>query len=211
MKKYSKTWPILQDIMEGAELHNRIFEYFENIFAQETQTGTVKEQLDEILTSLVADFDDEELPLRKKERFEQMVADFRGDEQRAKANMAIEETAFETHKDFTQLLTDAAMKPESSHASVSTQKFSLALSKEWISNAYHDVIAENRMKIPNDIDINFDTFNDRTTDGKNEAELVSNFEALVSQERQTALEQLKLSGFDLFCLYGGGAIGTMVW
>ncbi len=89
LKKYSKTWPNLQDIMEGAELHHRIFDYFSNIFEQETQTGTVKEQLDGILTSLVADFDDEELPLRKKERFEQMVVDFKGDEPRAKNNMAI--------------------------------------------------------------------------------------------------------------------------
>lgn len=209
LKKYSKTWPILQDIMEGAELHHRIFDYFSNIFEQETQTGTVKEQLDGILTSLVADFDDEELPLRKKERFEQMVYDFEGDEPRARHNMAIEETAFETHKDFTQLLTDAAMKPESSHASVSTQKFALALSKEWISNAYHDVIAQNRMKIPNDIEIKVTTFNDSTTDGKNEAELVRNFEAQVSQETEAALLQYKLSGFDLFCLYGGGAIGAM--
>lgn len=209
LKKYSKSWPNLQDIMEGAELHSRIFDYFSNIFEQDTQTGTVKEQLDEILTSLVSDFDDEELPLRKKERFEQMVVDLEGDEQRARNNMTIEETAYETHKDFTQLLTDAAMKPESSHASVSTQKFALALSKEWISNAYHDVIAENRMKIPNDIEINVDTFNDSTTDGKNEAELVSKFEALVSQETETALAQYKLSGFDLFCLYGGGAIGVM--
>ena len=101
----------------------------------------MKAQLDEILTGLVTDFDDEELPLRKEEKFEQFVVDFAGDENRARQNMQVEQTAFETHKDFTQLLTDAAMKPESTHASVSTQKFAIALSRDWVSNAYNDITA----------------------------------------------------------------------
>lgn len=209
LRKYSKTWPILQDIMEGAMLHAEILDYFTVIFAQEASTDTLKEQLDEILNSLVSDFDDEELPLRKEEKYNQFVVDFDGDERRAQQNMNIEQTAFETHKDFTQLLTDAAMKPESSHASVSTQKFAIALSKEWIGNAYNDITAQNRMKIPNEIEINVDTFNDKTTDGQNENELISKFNSLVDSEKAKALAQCVLSGFEKFCLYGGGVIGVI--
>lgn len=209
LKKYSKTWPLLQDILEGAHLHAEILDYFTNIFEQEASNDSVKVQLDEILTSLVTEFDDEELPLRKEEKFEQFVVDFGGDENRARKNMNVEQTAFETHKDFTQLLTDAAMKPESSHASVSTQKFAIALSKEWVSNAYNDIIAQNRMKIPNEIEINVDTFNDKTTDGQNEQELITKFNTLVNSEKANALAQCVLSGFDNFCLYGGGAIAAI--
>ena len=206
LKKYSKTWPVLEDILEGANLHAKMLDYFTNIFTQEASTDSIKEQLDEILNSLVTDFDDEELPLRKEEKFEQFVVDFGGDENRAKQNMAIEQTAFETHKDFTQLLTDAAMKPESSHSSVSTQKFALALSKEWVSNAYNDVIAQNRMKIPNEIEINIDTFNDKTTDGQNEAELIYKFNTLVDNEKANALAQCVMSAFDKYSLYAGAAV-----
>lgn len=195
--------------MEGAYLHAEILDYFTTIFEQEASNESVKVQLDEILNSLVTDFDDEELPLRKEEKFEQFVVDFGGDENRARKNMNIEQTAFETHKDFTQLLTDAAMKPESSHASVSTQKFAIALSKEWVSNAYNDIIAKNRMKIPNEIEINIDTFNDKTTDGQNENELITKFNALVDSEKTNALAQCILTTFDNFCLYGGGAIATI--
>lgn len=209
LKKYSKTWPLLQDILEGAHLHAEILDYFTNIFEQEASNDSVKEQLDEILTSLVTDFDDEELPLRREEKFEQFVVDFGGDENRARQNMKVEQTAFDTHKDFTQLLTDAAMKPESSHASVSTQKFAIALSKEWVSNAYNDIIAQNRMKIPNEIEINVDTFNDKTTDGQNENELITKFNALVDSEKANALAQCVLTAFDNFCLYGGGAIAAI--
>lgn len=209
LRKYSKTWPVLQDIMEGAMLHAEILDYFMAIFEQEASTDSLKAQLDEILNTLVSEFDEEEIPLRKEEKYNQFVIDFEGDEDRARQNVAVEQTAFEEHKDFTQLLTDAAMKPESSHASVSTQKFAIALSKEWVSNAYNDVVAQNRMKIPNEIEINVDTFNDKTTDGQNETELIGKFNALVDEEKASALSQVVLSGFEKFCLWGGVAIGVI--
>ncbi len=209
LRKYSKTWPVLEDIMEGARLHADILDYFTGIFDQQASTDTLKEQLDGILTSLVSDFDEEETPLRKEEKLNQFIVQFDGDIQRANQNMAIEQTAFEEHKNFTQLLTDAAMKPESSHASISTQKFAIALSKDWITNAYNDVTAENRMKIPNDIEINVDTFNDSTTDGQNETELIGRFNELVDREKANALAPLVLSMFEKYCLHGGAAIGVI--
>jgi len=209
LSKYSKTWPALSYIMEGALLHAEILNYFTEIFEQEDSTESLKAQLDDILNSLVTDYDDEELPLRKEEKYNQFVIDFEGDEDRARLNMEIEETAFEEHKDFTQLLTDAAMKPESSHASVSTQKFAIALSKEWVSNAYNDVVAQNRMKIPDEIEINVDTFNDKTKDGKDEEEIVERFRALVDKEKNDTLANVQLTGFEKFCLFGGAAIGII--
>lgn len=209
LRKYSKTWPVLEDILEGAHLHAEMLEYLIGIFEQKVSTATVREQLDDILDSLVTDFDDEELPLRKEEKFEQFIVDFRGDESRARQNMNVEQTAFETHKDFTQLLTDAAMKPETAHSSVSTQKFAFALSRDWVMNAYNDVVAQNRMKIPNEIEINVDTFNYTTVDGQNENELLERFSTLVSSERDAELATCVMSSFEQFCLYGGIAVGVI--
>lgn len=209
LRKYSKTWPVLEDILEGAHLHAEMLEYLIGIFEQKVSTATVREQLDDILDSLVTDFDDEELPLRKEEKFEQFIVDFRGDESRARQNMNVEQTAFETHKDFTQLLTNAAMKPETAHSSVSTQKFAFALSRDWVMNAYNDVVAQNRMKIPNEIEINVDTFNDTTVDGQNENELLERFSTLVSSERDAELATCVMSSFEQFCLYGGIAVGVI--
>ena len=209
LRKYSKTWDVLQDILEGAYLHAELLGYLTGIFEQKISTAKVKEQLDDILNSLVTDFDDEELPLRKEEKFEQFVVDFGGDENRARQNIQVEQSAFEVHKDFTQLLTDAAMKPESSHSSVSTQKFAFALSRDWVTNAYNDVVAKNRMKIPNEIEINIDTFNDTTTDGQNENELIDKFNELVDSERDVALSHHVLSEFDTYILYGGATIAVI--
>lgn len=209
LPRYSKTWPALSDIMEGAELHAEILQYFTDIFEQEASTEPLKVQLDEILTSLVTEFDDEEIPLRKEEKLNEFIIEFDGDVDRANKYMSMEESAFEEHKDFTQLLTDAAMKPESSHASVSTQKFAIALSKDWITTAYNDVTAQNRAKIPYEIEINVDTFNDKTTDGQNETEVLERFNQLVDKEREEVLATCTLTKFESFCKIGGIAIAII--
>jgi hypothetical protein len=209
LSQYSKTWPLLNSIMEGATLHAEILSYFTAIFDQQGSTDTLKEQLDEILNSLVSDYDDEEIPLRKEEKFNKFLIQYDGDEARARQSMIVENTAFETHKDFTQLLTDAAMKPESSHSSVSTQKFAIALSKDWIINAYNDVVAQNRMKVPAYIEINMDSFNDKTTDGTNEAELLSKYDALINREKASELEKCKLTTFEQYSMYAGIAIAVI--
>lgn len=209
LRKYSKTWPQLADILEGAYLHADILSYFVTIFEQEGSTAAIRAQLDDILTSLVTDFDDEELPLRKEEKFEQFIVDFGGDERRASQNMQIEQTAFEEKKDFTQLLTDAAMKPQSSHASVSTQKFAIALSRDWITNAYNDVVARNRMKVPQFISVDLENFHAQTQGGENEPQIIADFHAQVEKEKIEALSKVKLSMFDQFCLFGGIAIAVL--
>ena len=209
LQNYSKTWPQLADILEGAYLHADILSYFVTIFEQEGSTAAIRAQLDDILTSLVTDFDDEELPLRKEEKFEQFIVDFGGDERRASQNMQIEQTAFEEKKDFTQLLTDAAMKPQSSHASVSTQKFAIALSRDWITNAYNDVVARNRMKVPQFISVDLENFHAQTQGGENEPQIIADFHAQVEKEKIEALSKVKLSMFDQFCLFGGIAIAVL--
>ena len=209
LRRYSSSWPVLEDILEGAYLHEQMLNYLTDIFEKKGSTESVKEQLDDILDTLVTDFDNEELALRKQEKFEQFVVDFGGDDNRAHQNMDIEVTAFETHKDFTQLLTDAAMKPESSNSSISTQKFALALSRDWVTNAYNDVTAKNRMKIPYEIEINVDTFNDKSTDGQNESELIDRFNSQIDSEKEQTLSNYFPSLFDKFLLYGGIAIGVI--
>ena len=203
LSQHSTTWQELQGIMEGAHLHATIFEYFESIFGQNDSYGSLKNQLDNIMTVLVTDYENEELALKKEELLEQLIIEFNGDESKAKASMAHEITAFGTRIDFAQLLADAAMNPESSNASVSTQKFAIALSLDLIIDAYNNVVAKNRMQIPHEIEINFEGFNDITTDGQNETELLSKFSQLIAAEKNTALSKAVLSGFDIFCLWGG--------
>jgi hypothetical protein len=209
LEKYSTTWSLLKEIMKGAKLHNNLYNYFKNIFDKKHIKGPLKKELDRILDDLVTNFDAEEIPLRKQEKFEQFVINYKGDENQAQTSMRIEETAFKDDKDFMQLLTDASMKPESSKASVSTQKFAIAISKEWIETAYTDLIAENRARIPHEIEILIGTFRGKTRNGENENELISEFLNHNEKEKEQELEKYKLTSYDNFFLYGGALIGIL--
>jgi hypothetical protein len=101
------------------------------------------------------------------------------------------------------------MDPEGSGASCSTQKFAIALTKEWIICAYQDVTAKNRMNIPQYIDISIGTFTDRTQDGRNEQELEGRMIQQLIAQRDAELAKCVLTSFDQFCLYGGPVIGIV--
>ena len=206
LEKYSNTWNNLEDVLEGANLNNDLYEYFKKVFEQKEETKKLKVELDKILDSLVTEFDEEELPLKREEQFEELVVKYNGSESRANAQMALEKSVYDDYRDFMQLLTDASMNPEESKSSVATQKFATALSRNNIVTAFNDVVAQNRMNVPYDIEINVDTFNDRTQDGEDEEEILDRFENLVEQEKQAELSKVKLSIFEQFCLYGGGVI-----
>ena len=206
LEKYSNTWGNLQDVLEGANLNNDLYEYFKKVFEQKEETKKLKVELDKILDSLVTEFDEEELPLKREEQFEELVVRYNGSESKAHAQMALEKSVYDDYRDFMQLLTDASMNPEESKSSVATQKFATALSRNNIVTAFNDIVAQNRMNVPYDIEINVDTFNDKTQDGEDEEEVLNRFENLVEQEKHTDLSKLKLNMFEQFCLYGGAAV-----
>ena len=206
LEKYSHTWNSLQNVLEGANLNNDLYEYFRGVFEQKEETKKLKVELDKILDSLVTEFDEEELPLKREEQFEELVVKYNGSESKAHAQMALEKSVYDDYRDFMQLLTDASMNPEESKSSVATQKFATALSRNNIVTAFNDVTAQNRMNVPYEIEINVDSFNDKTQDGEDEEEVLNRFENLVEQEKQADLSKLKLNMFEQFCLFGGAAV-----
>ena len=208
LEKYSNTWDNLKDVLEGANLNNDLYEYFKKVFEQKEETKKLKVELDKILDSLVTEFDEEELPLKREEQFEELVVKYNGSESRANAQMALEKSVYDDYRDFMQLLTDASMNPEESKSSVATQKFATALSRNNIVTAFNDVVAQNRMNVPYEIEINVDTFNDKTQNGEDEEEILKRFEDTVEQEKQVALSQTKLSMFEQYSLWAGIAIGA---
>lgn len=207
LKKYSSTWLNLENVLKGANLHEVILAYFQGIFNKEASKKKLIEQLDDILFTLVSDFDEEELPFRQKERLNELIIDHSGDEEAAKRGMNVEKTSFVAKKDFSQLLTDAAMKPENSGASVSTQKFAIALSKEWIMNAYNDVAAKNRAKVPTKIQCLVNKFVFTSVDGSGEETILSEYDEFIVSERDNKLADLVLPNIREYGLQIGAVVG----
>ena len=199
--KYSPTWPELNKVLTGAYLHENVKSHFNRIFAAEGSNAKLIAQLDEILTSLVTDFDDEELPLRESEQLEQFVIDFDGDEDEAKKHMQVAKSAFDQKKDFIQLLTDASMNAKTSHADIATQKFAIALSKERIKDAYRDIIAKNRSNVPSMINFAIEDFQAATKDGKNEEPLLREYNRHIEEKRREVAKEKEFSSFEKACKY----------
>ncbi|MEK4975902.1 hypothetical protein [Bacillus sp. FSL K6-6540] len=203
LQKYSPSWPKLRHALEGAKLHDIIFQYFNFILTQEIiPSKNLAFAVDQLLDILVREFDEEELPLRREERLNELIIKEDGDKSSA-MNLFADEKVTEEKLDFTQLLTNFSMYPTESNASVATQKLAIALSKEWINHAHNDLTAENRNAVPIDIEIELDDWSGTSRDGSNEEELTSRLQQHIQLKKEDALRRNKLGAKHWVSLVAG--------
>lgn len=203
LKKYCPAWATIDNVLNGVELHETVNRYICNIFDTKITFPDFKTMLDESLTRLITNYDDEELPLRQEEQLESLVIKFLGNEAKAKAQMDSEEELFATRKNFLQLLLEAAMHPETHDVNMALTKFAVAVCKFYIYDAYNDIASTNRANLPNDINfilpsmtlsipnVNsqclFTAYNARTTNGADERDLIQRLDIQVERDRMNAL------------------------
>lgn len=208
LRQLSPTWSSLEAVLSGARMHRPVREHFEAIFAQPDSKESLKKQLDDLLSDLTTKFDDEELPLRRAERLEQLVIEQQGDEDAAKRIMDATDSVFDEKRPFTELLTDAAMDPEHAGVNPVTQKLAVSLSKDWIVSGYRDAVAQNRARIPDTILLEMKGFKARTRDGYNEESILQEYDEYMETLKAAALEEVKppsigwLVAAGVFALFG---------
>lgn len=205
--KYSPTWTKLNEVLNGAAVHARVHEHFSKIFEGAIPPSpNIQAAVDNLLDKLVKNFDDEELPLRRDERLCQLIIDESGDRAAAKSRYDLESRSLDEQISFTQLLTNAAMHPETSHASRPTQRYAIALSRNWIKDAHQDLTASIRAAVPTQIDIAIEDWEGNTRNGDNEKELVPSLEQHIEQRKEQALAELKLQVKHWAALVIGGGL-----
>lgn len=188
LKEYSHTWPDLEISENRVRLYGVTAEYFRAIFSGEVVVSpSIIENVDKTLDTLVTKFDDEELPARRDERLQMLIIEEGGDAAVARSRASLESEALAEKVSFTQLLTNAAMHPETSHATKATQRFAIAMTRDWIVDAHNDIVAVNRNKVPAHIDIALEGWSGTTRDGSNEEELLNS----VNSEFQRRVELLQ--------------------
>ena len=191
LAEHSPTWPALSDAMTGARLHTKVDEFFHGIFDGELVVSPrLATEIDSILDSLVTNFDDEELPMRRNERLLQLIIDKGGDKDEAQAAFDGERKSLDEKVTFTELLTNSAMHPELAKASQATRRWAVALSKDWVVAAYDTVAAEERSKVPLQVDVKLGEWTGTTENGSEEDRLRAEYEAHVEAKKQAALASL---------------------
>lgn len=201
LRKHSPTWPRLESALAAARRNGQVAIYFRNLFEGEIPVSPQLETaVDDLLDSLVTHFDDEELPLRKEDRLLQLIVQEQGDRDAANRKMAAEQEAFVETMPFAALLTNAAMHPESSQASRATQRYAVAVSKEWILMGHRDLVARDRAAVPGEVDLAIGSWNGKSRDGANEAELVTSLESHYQRQLDQAVEGIGLGAALIFAI-----------
>lgn len=204
LEKYATNWSELRAMLCNCSLHQTLLDYIKGILEQPNgETGELKKQLDELLDSLVTNYDNAELPLRQQKRVADLIIECRGDEAEALRRFDAERSAFDEKTDLMQLLTNAAMNPELVNASKATQKLSLAVSKDWMIEAYDNVTLKNRMAFVQEVKLNIEGFACETVDGDNEEKIRENAKVHFETLRDNAIAQVKQSSMDFFLLGAG--------
>lgn len=204
LEKFSANWNSLENSLKEAKTHEILNIHFKSIISSSADFSKgVKIQLDEILSLLVTNFDDEELPLQEQVRFNQLIIQMDGDKNAAQAIMDAEKHIFEEQVDFLQLLTNASFNPELSGATKVTQALAVSISQPWILEAHDTFTAQSRNKIPEYIELSIDDFKISAKDGSEENELLQKQEDFYSNILETELKKLSYP-------YAGIIIGILI-
>lgn len=194
LQKGSTNWQEIQSTLAGVRLHQILLDHFERIFKGELPTApTLKNAVDNLLESLTCKFDDEELPYREEERKLSLIIEEGGDKSKATKRLELELQSFKQKVSFTQLLTNASLRPATSGSSVATQRFAVALSGAWIKEAHSDLTGRIRKAIVGQIQLLVDDWKGTSLDGTNENELILSFIDEINRREAAAIAALRFA------------------
>ncbi|MGU3374661.1 hypothetical protein [Chryseobacterium sp. M5A1_1a] len=170
LEKYCTNWAELKSSMKKVKLHQFLISYIKNILNTPVdQSKTSKNQLDEILSLLITNFDDEEFELQKKIKINQQLIDKKRDKRSSKPDYAAQEKAFEGKTNFLQMLTNVAFIPELAGGTHATQPLAVAISSPWIVEAHEIYTTDYRTNAVSKADLAIENYN-ISSDGTDEAE-----------------------------------------
>ncbi|HEV8578194.1 MAG TPA: hypothetical protein VGX68_03845 [Thermoanaerobaculia bacterium] len=193
LRTHSATWPALEASLANVRRNSRVVERFRRIVESPTLLPpSVVAAVDELLDTLVARFDDEELPLRKQERLLQLILDEQGDKRRAEEKMAVEEEALAERVSFVARLTDILMYPDQAGASLAAQRYAAAFSRDWILAAHQFLVKRDAEQVPGEIVLKMGDWQGTSRDGQNGQELAESARSLYEARKTRELAEIKL-------------------
>jgi len=196
LRTHSTTWPALETSLANVRRNRRVVERFRRVVETPTLLSTsVVAAVDKLLDTLVARFDDEELPLRKQERLLQLILDERGDKQRAEEKMAVEEEALAEKVSFVARLTDILMYPDQAGTSLAAQRYAVAFSRDWIVAAHQLLVRRDGEQIPREVALKVAAWQGTSRDGDNGKELAESARSLYEARKAKELAEIKLPAY----------------
>jgi hypothetical protein len=167
--------------------------------------ATLEAAVDELLNKLVTRFDDDELPARNAERMLGLVIELNGDEAMARVRFAQEAPNLSDKLDFQTFLAGVAAFSDATDASPATQRFAVALSRNYILAAIQVMNDTASKSQPATIRLSFDDWSCVTADGQNGAELEAQAREHFAETGRSGASAVQPS--KSWLAVGGAAIG----
>ena len=127
LKKTCKQWGTIKDLLESASAIPVAADWFEDVKnRQDSRSQIAADVLDEILESLVTEFDSDELPLRREILYNESVIEENGALDRAQERASALQHTLDETLDLLSLETASAMEPDALGVGAGTQRAAIA-------------------------------------------------------------------------------------
>ena len=211
LRKYSSTWPRLDASLAAARRNQVIQNFFEQLFTGEIVVPpSLEAAVDSLLDSLVTNYDDEELPLRKEELMLQLIVEEGGDKARAARRFGDESESLRAQTNFAAMLTNSAMYPERTGATRATQRYAVSRCRHWIIAGLNDLTARDRALVPAEVEVACGSWKGTSRDGMNEQQLTADLHQHYSTRTEQAVNAVGISGGTWAALIIGGLLGLVI-
>lgn len=195
IKKYTKESERIVTILSVAKSEQNILSELRNVIKEEQKTSvSTISQIDKLINMLVFNYENEELELKKDIAKNRLIIEENGDVNKANERFEETEFAFQKATDFYSQLTNVNLEYKNIKPTINTRKFALALSKDWIDEAYNNV-SKNFESNNLSINIDIDSWHGTTTNGQNEKELIEDLDRHIDNEHYQDIYGKKL--FDI--------------
>ena len=139
----------LHQLLTTAEKNSRIAAYYKELAdAEEQDAQNLPERIENVLYTLVNDYDDEEWEVVKHIRYNEAIVSALGDEAVAAENCKSLFADHDKKKNLGDLLLSWAFAGKTSQADVSVKRFSISMMKEHIARGYAQFAESYRAKEP---------------------------------------------------------------
>ena len=146
----------------------------------------MKKAVDAELIRLIGNYDKSELEIRKEEEYLSLVKFFKGDEDRAKAEMQAREAKRLRHKlDFIEQMSSEITSGK--ETTPSKKKTAVTFLSAYINKGANQYIAEPKAAFPNEVTVKIDKWNGKSKDGTEVQQLSADFEKTMNKAREDAI------------------------
>lgn len=153
----SPQWPEMDKVLAHALAHGALISKYQALAAEEhNNPDRIEDAVDDILDRLVAEYDDEELPLRRDLAMNEGILRNQGDMAAAQRALPNDLAALETKLDYLTIQSESALNPGAIGVSRATQRMAVSSCHDWFGRAHSTYSRDYRLGMPANVEAVFE-------------------------------------------------------